>query len=64
MEKRTPHYSLTEIQDVVVKRGALAFTRTAISNGHAMGLTVQEMMEVVWAAWRTSRYPTRAGRGR
>ena len=49
MEKRTPHYSLTEIQAVVVKRGALAFTRTAISNGQAMGLTVQEMAEVVWA---------------
>lgn len=47
MEKRTPHYSLTEIQAIVAERGALAFTRTAIDNGHAMGLSVQEMMEVV-----------------
>lgn len=47
MEKRTPHYSLTEIQAIVAERGASAFTRTAIDNGHAMGLSVQEMMEVV-----------------
>jgi motility quorum-sensing regulator/GCU-specific mRNA interferase toxin len=47
MEKRTPHYSLAEIQAIVAERGALAFTRTAIENGHAMGLIVQEMVEVV-----------------
>jgi motility quorum-sensing regulator/GCU-specific mRNA interferase toxin len=47
MEKRTPHNSLTEIKVIVAERGSLAFTRTAIDNGHAMGLSVQEMMEVV-----------------
>ncbi len=47
MEKRTPHYSLTEIQAEVAKRGVLAFTRTALDNGRAMGLSVQEMAEVV-----------------
>ncbi|MGD0843455.1 MAG: hypothetical protein ABSA06_03705 [Geobacteraceae bacterium] len=45
MEKRTPHYSLAGIQAIVAERGALAFTRTAIDNGHAMGLIVQEMIE-------------------
>ena len=47
MEKRTSHYSLAEIKAIVAERGALAFTRTAIDNGHAMGLIVQDMMEVV-----------------
>ena len=47
MEKRTPHYSLAEIKALVAERGALAFTRTAMDNGHAMGLIVQDMIEVV-----------------
>ena len=47
MEKRTPHYRLTEIQTVVAERGALAFTRSALDNGHAMGLATSEMMKVV-----------------
>jgi len=47
MEKRTAHYSLTEIQLLVAKRRALAFTRTAIDNGHAMGLTITEMVAVI-----------------
>jgi hypothetical protein len=29
MEKRTPHYRLTEVQAVVAARGTLAFTRLA-----------------------------------
>jgi len=47
MEKRTPHYSLAEIKAFVAERGALAFTRTAMDNGHAMGLIAQDMIEVV-----------------
>ena len=47
MEKRTPHYSLTEIQDIVAERGALAFTRSALDNGRTMGLSIPEMEKVV-----------------
>lgn len=56
MEKRAPHYSLTEIKAIVVERGALAFTRTAIDNGHAMGLSIQEMTEVVCSMTRSDFY--------
>jgi motility quorum-sensing regulator/GCU-specific mRNA interferase toxin len=56
MEKRTPHYSLAEIQAIVAERGALAFTRTAIDNGRAMGLIVQEMIEVVCSITITNFY--------
>ena len=56
MEKRTPHYSLTEIQAIVAERGALAFTRTAIINGHAIGLSVQEMKEVVCSMSKANFY--------
>lgn len=47
MEKRTPHYSLPELQIIVAKRGVTAFTRTAIDNGRDMGLNMKEMIEVV-----------------
>jgi len=47
MEKRTPYHKLTEVQAVVAARGNLAFTRLALDNGHAMGLSIQEMVEIV-----------------
>jgi motility quorum-sensing regulator/GCU-specific mRNA interferase toxin len=47
MEKSKPHYSLPDIQSEVSRRGAGAFTRTALKNGRAMGLTVSQLMEVV-----------------
>ncbi len=47
MEKAKPHYLLSEIQAEVVRRGAAAFTRTALSNGRAMGLTVAQLLDAV-----------------
>lgn len=47
MEKPRPHYSLPDIQSEVSRRGAGAFTRTALKNGRAMGLTVLQLVEVV-----------------
>jgi motility quorum-sensing regulator/GCU-specific mRNA interferase toxin len=47
MEKSRTHYPLAQIQAEVARRGAAAFTRTALANGRAMGLTVGEMANVV-----------------
>ena len=49
MEKRTPHYCLPEIQAIVAERGALAFTLSALDNGHAMGLSTKEMLKVIYS---------------
>ncbi|WP_369571906.1 type II toxin-antitoxin system MqsR family toxin [Acidithiobacillus sp. IBUN Pt1247-S3] len=56
MEKRRPHYRLTEIQNDVRKRGVAAFTLTAQRNGLAMGLTTGEMVDVVCGLTRVSFY--------
>jgi len=47
MEKAKAHYRLAGIQAEVARRGAAAFTRTALVNGRAMGLTVGEMVDMV-----------------
>lgn len=47
MEKSKPHYPLSEVQSEVGRRGAAAFTRTALNNGRSMGLTVAQLVEVV-----------------
>jgi len=47
MEKSKPHYLLSEIQGEVARRGAASFTKTALRNGLAMGLTVGLLIEVV-----------------
>jgi len=47
MEKRKPHYPLSFIQQEARRRGAAAFTRTALVNGREMGLTVGEMVEII-----------------
>ena len=54
MEK--PHYCLADIQSEVARRGAAAFTRTALKNGLAMGLTVSQLREVVCALRRGDFY--------
>lgn len=56
MEKPKPHYLLAEIQSEVVRRGAAAFTRTALSNGRAMGLTVAQLVAVVRGVRRGDFY--------
>ena len=47
MEKRRPHYRLSEIQNVVLLRGLDAFTKTAIDNADAMGLSDTQMIQAV-----------------
>lgn len=47
MEKRKPHYSLSEVQTVVADPGSRPFTATALRGGLALGLTEAEMRQVV-----------------
>lgn len=47
MEKSKPHYLLSEIKGEVARRGAASFTKTALKNGLAMGLTVGQLVDVV-----------------
>lgn len=47
MEKRKPHYRLADIQDNVRTVGIASFTVTARKNGLAMGLTTEEMVDIV-----------------
>jgi motility quorum-sensing regulator/GCU-specific mRNA interferase toxin len=56
VEKRVPHYSLVEIQAVVARRGAKAFTKSALDDGHDMGLTVPEMLAAIAALGRREFY--------
>lgn len=56
MEKARPHYPLAEVQADAARQGAAAFTRTALGNGRAMGLTVAEMVAVVCSLGRLNFY--------
>ena len=47
MEKRSPHYDLASIQAEVSRRGASAFTKTALDGGRELGLTSKEMLAVL-----------------
>lgn len=47
MEKLKPHYSLKQIQAIVADADSQPFTVTALRGGLAMGLTEQEMRQVV-----------------
>lgn len=56
MEKRTPHYRLSEVQAVVADPGSRPFTATALRGGLAMGLSEPEMRQVVLALARHDFY--------
>lgn len=56
MEKRVPHYALADIQAAVAKRGAGAFTKSALDDGHDMGLTLSGMLDVVATLGRRQFY--------
>jgi motility quorum-sensing regulator/GCU-specific mRNA interferase toxin len=56
MEKSRTHYPLAQIQAEVARRGAAAFTRTALGNGRAMGLTVGDMVDVIHSLGRSNFY--------
>lgn len=47
MEKRSAHYDLDDIKDVVARLGIRAFTRSSIDGGAEMGLASREMIAVV-----------------
>ena len=56
MEKRTPHYALSEVQSAVRLRGADAFTATALIGAQAMGLEISQAIEVVCSMVRSDFY--------
>lgn len=56
MEKRTPHYSLTDIQARVIEQGIMSFTATAIFNAAAMGLSAEQAVHVVSSLNRSMFY--------
>ena len=56
MEKRTPHYELVRIQELVRRLGAAAFTKTALDGGREMGLTTAEMLAVIASLSRRNFY--------
>jgi motility quorum-sensing regulator/GCU-specific mRNA interferase toxin len=52
MEKRKPHYELTEVQALVADPDSRPFSVTALRGGLALGLTEPEMRQVVLALSR------------
>ena len=56
MEKNKPHYHLDEIKAVVARLGKMAFTRTALFNSLAMGLSGEEALGVVLTMTRAMFY--------
>ena len=47
MEKKKPHYPLSEVQRVVEARGVNAFTATALTGAAALGLSCEQAVVVV-----------------
>lgn len=56
MDKRTPHYDLAEVKAAVARLSKQAFTRTALFNSLAMGLTGDEAVGVVLTLSRAMFY--------
>ena len=56
MEKKRPHYSLKEIQQVVDLRKTSAFTATALIGAAELGLSPDEAINVVLALRQTDFY--------
>ena len=47
MEKKKPHYLLSDIQSIVKNRGESAFTATALMGAAALGLSSEQAVAVV-----------------
>ncbi len=47
MEKRLPHYPLAVLQARIAEQGIMAFTATALFNAVAMGLSEEQMLQVM-----------------
>lgn len=56
MEKRAPHYKLSEVQAIVAVPESRPFTATALRGGLALGLLEPEMRHVVLALNRRDFY--------
>lgn len=56
MEKKKPHYLLSDIQSVVVLRGVNAFTATALTGAAALGLSHAQAVTVVLELKQTNLY--------
>ena len=62
MEKRTPHYKLSKVQQMVADPESRPFTITALRGGLELGLMEQEMRQVVLALSRRNYYKTMTSR--
>jgi motility quorum-sensing regulator/GCU-specific mRNA interferase toxin len=56
MEKHTPHYKLSKVQQTVADQESQPFTITALRGGLELGLMEQEMRQVVLALSRRDFY--------
>jgi len=56
MEKRAPHYKLSEVQAIVADPQSRPFTVTALRGGLALGLSEPEMRQVVLTLSRRDFY--------
>jgi motility quorum-sensing regulator / GCU-specific mRNA interferase toxin len=56
MYKSTPHYNLTEVKAIVSRLGKQSFTRTALFNSLAMGLSGDEAVGVILTLTRGMFY--------
>ncbi len=56
MEKRTPHYDLARVKDLIARLGVASFTKTALDGGRNMGLTSAEMLAVMASLTRRDFY--------
>lgn len=56
MEKQVPHYSQAAVQRAVKALGVSSFTRTAIDNGFAMGLSAKDLIDCVCGMTRQCFY--------
>jgi len=63
MEKRTPHYPLTEVQAVVADPASRPFTATALRGALELGLTEPEMRGVVLDLSRRDFYKSMTTHG-
>lgn len=52
MEKRTPHYDLNDVKEILLRRGTDCFTYTARSNAKLMGLDDQSALDVLLSLQR------------
>lgn len=56
MEKRTPHYSLSDVQSIVADKTNRPFTVTALRSGLELGLSEPEMRLTILALSRGDFY--------